>query len=97
MIFLRTGKISRKKYTEDELKSSTFQLHKALYKSLPNIWDGTVIYRGINSKSPSYWKIGYQFIFAEFVSTSLNINNAENFSKGGTLLIIALYNLESRH
>ena len=31
------------------------------------------------------------------MSTSLNINNAENFSKGGTLLIIALYNLESRY
>ena len=95
--YLRTGKISGNKYTEDELKSWTFWLHTALEKRRLNVWDGTVVYRGINSKPPSYWKIGYKFIFAEFVSTSLNKKNAENFSQGGTLLIITLYNIESRY
>ena len=57
-----------------------------------NVKNGTVVYRGISVAAPKDWKVGKRFYFGEFISTSLDINVAKNFSNGVTLLVITLNN-----
>ncbi len=72
------------------IKSLYLGLQDKIYiKDLINIKEGTVVYRGVKTKPPSSWKVGYQFYFAEFVSTSLDINKAKEF--GPYIFVISLY------
>ena len=82
-----------KKYSEAELKSWICCLHNEI-KNNDNVKDGTIVYRSLsNIKFPSEIGIGSKFYLREFVSTSLNKNIAEAFSKqNGTLLTIIILN-----
>ncbi len=48
----------------------------------------TTVYRGNKNKPPFYWKVGDEFFFAEFVSTSLDMNIAKSF--GDYIFVITL-------
>ena len=55
-------------------------------KDLINIEQGTVVYRGVVKKPP--FKIGQEFYFPEFISTSLSQSVSENF--GNYIFVITL-------
>lgn len=57
-------------------------------KELDNISQGTIVYKGVNKKPPSCWKVGDSFYFPEFVSTSLDLNVAKEF--GDYIFVIKL-------
>lgn len=88
--YLREGKIQG--FTEKELKSWTFCLHSSLSFLSTNVKEGTVVYRGLSNSVPSDWKVGKQFYFGEFVSTSLSLDVAKSFANGGPILIITIKN-----
>lgn len=48
----------------------------------------TKVYRGNQKKPPSYWKVGDEFFFDEFISTSLDKNIAKSF--GNYIFVITL-------
>lgn len=50
-------------------------------KELDDIPKYTTVYRGVKDKPPSNWKVGDEFYFAEFISTSLDKEIAQNFGK----------------
>ena len=54
-----------------------------------NIPENTVVYRGINTRIPSNWKVGDSFYFPGFISTSLSKEVAKNF--GNYILVITLH------
>ena len=57
-------------------------------KELDDIPQYTKVYRGVTIKPPSTWKVGDEFYFAEFISTSLDKKVAEVF--GTYIFIITL-------
>ena len=67
-------------------------LHKAITQSIPNVQNGTVVYRGIAVKLPYTLGIGQKFYFKEFLSTSKDFNIAKSFAHNGTLIIITISN-----
>ena len=56
---------------------------------LDYIPENTVVYRGINTRIPSNWKVGDSFYFPGFISTSLSKKVAEDF--GNYILVITLH------
>ena len=87
--FLRENKIQG--YSEKDLKSWAFCLHSSLQYRTSNVPNGTVVYRGLKNINAGSLKVGFRFYLGEFVSTSLNPNEAENFSNG-LLLVITIKN-----
>ena len=77
---------------EPILKSNVWCLHKAITKSINNVPNNTIVYRGIKAKIPFNMGIGTKFYFQEFLSTSKNIDVAKGFALFGTLLIISIQN-----
>ncbi len=91
--YLRYGTISEYYgFTEAELKSWAYCLHSSLQFRTSNVEEGTVVYRGVNTNAPKTWKVGDKFYFAEFVSTSKKINEAEKWANGKTLMVITIKN-----
>ena len=88
--YLREDKVEG--FSEKQLKSWAYCLHSSLQFRTSNVKNGTVVYRGISVAAPKDWKVGKRFYFGEFISTSLDINVAKNFSNGVTLLVITLNN-----
>lgn len=88
--YLRDGSVM--KFSEKELRSWAYCLHSSLQFRTSNVPNGTVVYRGISLPAPSNWKVGSRFYFGEFISTTLDINVAKGFAKGGTLLVITIKN-----
>ena len=69
-------------FTLDEIHSWIWCLHKELCSRPSNVPNGTLTYRGIrNVRLPSSFKVGTTFAFAEFLSTSTNINISKKFLK----------------
>ena len=89
--YLRNGKISEGPYSEMEIKSWVWCLHRALTKNKSNVPNNSIVYRGIKTKFPENLGIGTKFIFSEFVSTSDDQNVAYGF-RGDTLFIIRIEN-----
>ena len=79
-------------FTESELKSWAYCLHSSLQYRTSNVSNGTKVYRGVTLSPPSDWKVGKRFYFGEFVSTSLSEEIAEDFAKGGPIMIIKIKN-----
>ena len=77
---------------ENVLKSNVWCLHKAITKSANNVPNNTIVYRGINAKTPFNLGIGTKFYFQEFLSTSKDINIAKGFASLGTLMVISIQN-----
>ena len=72
------------------IKSLVFALFGIInIKELDDIPQNTVVYRGINTKIPSYWKAGDVIYFPGFISTSLSKEVAESF--GSYILVITLH------
>ena len=72
------------------IKSLIFALFGRVYiKELDDIPENTVVYRGINTKIPSYWKAGDIIYFPGFISTSLSKEVAESF--GPYIFVITLH------
>ena len=90
--FLRGEKYENKKYDKEDLASWTWCMHRSLTKRKSNVKNDTWVYRGVKNNFPL--DIGDIFYFAEFVSTSLDINIAKNFAQGGTLFKIKIKNNE---
>ena len=88
--YLRQGDINR--FSKKELKSWAYCLHSSLQFRTSNVNNGTVVYRGVSLPAPSDWKVGKRFYFAEFISTSTNIEVAKRFAMGQTLLVITIKN-----
>ena len=88
--FLREGKVEG--FSEKELKSWAYCLHSSLQFRTSNVNNGTIVYRGVSLPAPKDWKVGKKFYFGEFISTSLDINVAKNFSCGETLMVITIKN-----
>ena len=57
-------------------------------KEFDDIPQYTTVYRGNKKKPPSNWKVGNEFFFAEFMSTSLDMDVAQGF--GDYIFIITL-------
>ena len=89
--YLREGVVSGG-YSERRLKSWAWCLHSSLQYLSSNVSNGTEVYRGIGMYAPSDWRIGSQFYFGGFVSTSLDYSVAEQFSRGKTILVIKIRN-----
>ena len=88
--YLRFGTVDE--FTEDQIKSWTCCLQLALKRN-KGIEDNTVVYRGIRYRFPEEIKIGSNFYFKEFISTSTNKAIALEFKgKGGTLMKIIIKN-----
>ena len=77
---------------ESDLKSNIWCLHKAITKSVNNVPNNTIVYRGIKAKVPFNVGIGTKFYFQEFLSTSKDINIAKMFANSGTLMVISIQN-----
>ena len=91
--YLREGKLDKNsKYTENEIKSFAYCLHKALTSRISNVKNGSIFYRGVSRKFPSNLGIGSKFIFSEFISVSEDINIAKSFAGRGTLFYIRIEN-----
>ena len=91
--YLREGKIeNNSKYTEKEIKSWAWCLHKALTKKKSNVVNGSIFYRGVSRKFPEELGVGSKFIFGEFTSVSEDKNVALHFAQNGTLFIIRIEN-----
>ena len=94
--YLREGKLLKNAfYNELQIKSWAFCLFNAINKKKNNVRNGTICYRGIAKLFPKNLEIGSQFIFSEFISTSVNKEMALNFTgenKDGTLMKIRIEN-----
>ena len=93
--FLREGKVQ--KFSKSELKSWAYCLHSSLQFRTSNVKNGTVVYRGVKLPAPKDWKVGKKFYFAEFISTSLNVEVAKGFAtkmdgSRGPILVITIKN-----
>ena len=96
--YLREGKIDKNsKYTENEIKSWAWCLHKALTSRKSNVKNGSTFYRGVSRKIPDFLGVGYKFIFSEFVSVSEDKNVALCFAGNGTLFIVRIENNNASH
>ena len=93
--YLRSGKMNYNvcgPYTEKEIKSWVWCLHKSLTKRKSNVPNNTIVYRGVNRKLNEQLGVGTKIIFCEFISTSIDINVAKGFCGNGTLFIIRIEN-----
>lgn len=93
--FLREGIVQ--KFSKSELKSWTYCFHSSLKFENSNVKNGTIVYRGVKIPAPKDWKVGKRFYFSEFISTSLNLETAQNLAKRndntyGPLLVIKIKN-----
>ena len=91
--YLRKDVINEK-YTESQLKSWVWLLHSAIIMDSNNsrkVNKDQIVYKGINKPSSNIdWKIGDEFCFAEFLSTSKNFFIAKRFALGNIILVIRL-------
>ena len=72
------------------IKSLVYALFGGIYiKELDDIPENTVVYRGINTEIPSYWKAGDIIYLPGFISTSLSKEVAESF--GTYIFVITLH------
>ena len=90
--YLRDGIVGGD-FTKEQLESWTYCLHSAIQLGKPNVKNNTVVYRGVSLPASKEWKEGYKFYFREFVSASLDKEEAKKFSKGVTLMVITLKNI----
>ena len=93
--YLRSGKMNCEEYnpyTEKEIKSWIWCLHKSLTKRKSNVPNNTIVYRGVNRKFNEQLGVGTKIIFCEFISTSIDKNVAKGFCGNGTLFIIRIEN-----
>ena len=88
--YLRNNEISN--YTENDLKSYAWCLHKAITQNNQNVDNNILVYRGVRVKIPNSIGVGSRFYFSEFLSTSKDINIAKNFAGTGTLMYITILN-----
>ena len=88
--YLRNNYISN--YTENDLKSYAWCLHKAITQNNQNVDNNILVYRGVNVKIPNNIGVGSTFYFSEFLSTSKDINIAKSFAGTGTLMYITILN-----
>ena len=96
--YLREGKIDKdSKYTEKEIKSWIWCLHKALTTRISNVKNGSIFYRGIAKKFPKIFGVGYKFIFSEFLSVSEDKNVALAFACNETLFEIRIEKNDNFH
>ena len=86
--FLRDLNYSEYNYSKEELISWAWCMHKSLTQRKSNVKDNTWVYRGVQKRCDLV--IGEIFYFAEFVSTSLDLNIAKNFANGETLFKIKI-------
>ena len=88
--YLREGKISdNSKYTEDEIKSWVYYLHKSLTKRKSNVENTSIFYRGVNRKFPDLG-VGTKFILSEFTSVSEDKKVALSFAGKKTLFVVRI-------
>ena len=91
--YLREGKIVKNsKYTENEIKSWAWCLHKALTSRISNVKNGSTFYRGVSRKFPTNLGKGSKFVFSEFISVSEDKNIALSFAGKGTLFFVRIEN-----
>ena len=96
--YLREGKIEHNlKYTEKDIKSWIFCLHKVLTTRISNVKNGSIFYRGISRKLPNNIGVGSKFIFSEFISVSENKNVALSFACKGTLFEVRIEKNDKLH
>ena len=96
--YLREGKIDKNsKYTEKEIKSWVWCLHKALTTRKSNVKNGSIFYRGVGRKFPKKFGKGYKFIFSEFTSVSEDKKVALSFAKKGTLFEVRIEKNDYSH
>ena len=90
--YLRNGELQG--YSENELKSTVWCLHKAITQTnvVVPVTDGTILYRGVCFKLPNNIGVGTKFYFPEFLSSSRDINIAKSFGGSGTLMYITVKN-----
>ena len=88
--YMRNNEISL--YTENDLKSYAWCLHKAITQNNQNVDNNILVYRGVNVKIPNNIGVGSTFYFSEFLSTSKDINIAKSFAGTGTLMYITILN-----
>jgi len=86
--FLRDLDYSECYYSKDELSSWTYCMHRSLTLRDSNVKNNTWVYRGVQKRFDL--DIGDIFYFAEFVSTSLDLNIAKSFANGKTLFKIKI-------
>lgn len=97
--YLRFGKIIDNKYSEEDIKSWIFCLHKELTSGKNKVPNKTKVYRGVRGINfPESCPKGSKFYLKEFLSTSLNKNIANNFSsEGGCIMEITLLNTNNTY
>ena len=79
-------------YTENELKSYAWCLHKAITQNNQNVENNILVYRGVSVKIPNSIGVGSTFYFSEFLSTSKDYNIAKSFAGSGTIMYITILN-----
>ena len=95
--YLKYGKMYKDKnednhYTEDQIRSWIYCLHKALTTNKSNVPKNCTVYRGVNRKFPEQMRVGKIFIFREFISTTEDLELAKRLAGDGTLFIIKIEN-----
>ena len=73
-------------------RSNVWCLHKAITENDSNVQNGTLLYRGVCFRLPNTIGVGSKFYFPEFLSTSRDINIAQEIAGNGTLMYITVQN-----
>ena len=73
-------------------RSNVWCLHKAITQNVNNVQNGIKVYRGVCFKLPNDLGVGTKFYFPEFLSTSTDIQIAEDIALNGTLMHITIQN-----
>ena len=98
--YLREGNNSKYQnlLNDERVKSAICCLQESL-KINKNVKEGTIVYRGLSFlKFSDEINVGSKFYFKEFISTSINKEQAEKFcSKDGTILTIIIRNNKKRN
>jgi len=91
--YLLKKEIIDTKYSEENLKSWIFCIHNEI-KHIYNVKDGTIVYKGINSKFPFEVGIGSIFYSRGFLSATYEKKIAENCATGpdATVMVITILN-----
>ena len=102
--YLRSGNNTSTNYTENELKSWAWCLHSALTNfqgdknKIGIVDDNTVVYRGCSiGFDKNKYKVGSQFYFGEFISTSKKKDVAMIFGGKMNLMIITIKNNKKKN
>ena len=88
--YLRKNQVSQ--YTENDLRSYVWCLHKAICDNNQNVPNNITVYRGVNVKIPNNIGVGSKFYFPEFLSTSKDFKIARDIAGSGTLMYITIFN-----